>query len=94
MFLRHKRKAIHFKKIPHHNPYREKLEKMEKDLSKTYNKLSNDLSKGARFNIIQQDNKELLMLLGECNFIARECEQFKKIRARKTSRKSSKQSRK
>lgn len=56
------------------NPYLKQLEVMEKKLDKSYNKLSNHLAKKARFEIIEQDNKELLLLLGECNFIARECQ--------------------
>ena len=77
MLFRHTRRAIHSKKSPLHNPYRRQLEAMEKKLDKTYNKLNKHLKKNASFEIIEKDNRELLLLLGECNFIARECQRFK-----------------
>lgn len=76
MFFRHKRKAIHSKKSPLHNPYKRQLGLMEKKLDKTYTKLNKHLQQNARFEIIEKDNKDLLLLLGECNFIARECQRI------------------
>lgn len=67
-----------------HNPYLKTLKTMEKKLNHSFKKLNSDIKKGANYKTIQKDNTELLLLLGECNYIARECHFFdKKIKKQK-----------
>lgn len=60
------------------NPYTKKYHEMEKKLQQTYQKLDKDFQKNAPISILTKDTQELMMLLGECNYIARECHLFEK----------------
>ena len=40
---------------------------------KAWHKFRNDVKKNARSEVIINDHNQLLLLLGECNYMAREC---------------------
>ncbi len=48
------------------------VEKMQKRIDKALKKLKRDIKNNASYKTIEQDNNELLMILGECNYIVRE----------------------
>ncbi|NGX63302.1 MAG: hypothetical protein KR126chlam6_00710 [Candidatus Anoxychlamydiales bacterium] len=48
------------------------VQHMEKRINAALNKLKRDVKRKASYKIIEEDNNELLMLLGECNYIVRE----------------------
>lgn len=45
---------------------------MKKRIELSFNKLKNDIKNKAPLDKIEKDNNELLMLLGECNYVVRE----------------------
>ncbi|NGX28749.1 MAG: hypothetical protein K940chlam1_00936 [Candidatus Anoxychlamydiales bacterium] len=46
--------------------------KMQKDIDKALCILKKDIKRKAPFAVIEKDNNDLLMLLGECNYFVRE----------------------
>ena len=64
---------------PSSGPYVKMWNKMEKRLDKAFRKLKSDVSKSKNIKIIQKDKNELLLLLGECNYLSRECAQLGKL---------------
>lgn len=46
--------------------------KMQKEIDQALSKLKKDIKRKAPFKVIEKDNNDLLMLLGECNYIVRE----------------------
>jgi len=66
------------KKIIKKNPYQKVLIDMEKKLSESFKSLSEDMQKSSDIKIIQKDVHELMMLLGEANYLAKECKRIKK----------------
>ena len=48
------------------------VQHMEKRINAALNKLKRDVKRKASYKIIEEDNNELLMILGECNYIVRE----------------------
>ncbi|NGX33760.1 MAG: hypothetical protein K1060chlam1_00101 [Candidatus Anoxychlamydiales bacterium] len=48
------------------------VEKMQTKIDDALKKLEKDIKRKAPYKIIEADNNELLMLLGECNYIVRE----------------------
>ncbi|KPK33559.1 MAG: hypothetical protein AMS24_00775 [Chlamydiae bacterium SM23_39] len=61
-------------------PYQKALINMEKKLSKSFKNLSRDMLKSSEIKIIQKDVHELMILLGEANYLAKECKKIKKIK--------------
>ena len=54
------------------------MQMMMGKIEKSYKKLNDDVKKHAPYRTIEKDNNELLMLLGECNYIVREFHLFQK----------------
>lgn len=52
---------------------------LEKKIDKTWRKLRTDVKKRSRRAIIK-GRRDLLLLLGECNYMARECARCMKVR--------------
>ncbi len=48
-------------------------EDLQKRADRAWEKLQNDVHQSANSDVIVRDNNELLLLLGECNYMAREC---------------------
>jgi len=48
------------------------LDQMKKKLDIALKKLQKDVKNKAPFNVIEKDNNEILLLLGECNYYVRE----------------------
>jgi len=48
------------------------VEKMQNKIDTALKKLEKDIKRKAPYKVIEEDNNELLMLLGECNYIVRE----------------------
>lgn len=48
------------------------VQTMKKKLETSLTKLKKDIKNKASFEQIEEDNNELLMLLGECNYVVRE----------------------
>ena len=49
-----------------------------KKIEKAHKKLNKDIRKNASQKIIEKDNYELLLLLGECNYLIKEFHLYKK----------------
>ena len=64
------------KSSPCSGPYVKMWMNMEKRLDKAFKKLKSDVSKSKNIKIIQKDKNDLLLLLGECNYLSRECAQL------------------
>jgi len=60
------------------NPYQKVLNDMEKKISISYKKLSKNMFKNAPLKTLQKDINELMLLLGEANYLAKECKQIKR----------------
>ena len=60
------------------DPYQKMLKDMEKKLSSSYKKLSSNMLKNAPLKTLQKDAHELMLLLGETNYLAKECKRMKK----------------
>jgi hypothetical protein len=78
MTTKFSRKSAHTQISGRKNPYVPLLHKMEHKLSKYIQALSKDLCKSKNYKVIEKDNNQILLLLGECNYIAKECERFEK----------------
>ena len=63
------KKSIALNKKAHWEAYRE----LQKRVDKAWTKLKADVKKKARPQILIRDKNHLLLLLGECNYMAREC---------------------
>ncbi len=50
---------------------------LQKRVDQALAKLRTHFKKGSTPNVIMRDKKELLLLLGECNYMARTCEKLK-----------------
>ncbi|MFA6119263.1 MAG: hypothetical protein WC688_05050 [Parachlamydiales bacterium] len=74
------KKTLKKKKAPIWEP---KLNQMKDKLEKTLKKLKDDLEKKVSFEIIEKDNNELLLLLGECNYLVREFHEHATLKANK-----------
>ena len=83
MTIQHRKTST--KKI---NPYGKALEEMEKKLNKSYRKLACDIKKKAPITTIKKDSHDLLIHLGECNYLMQECKKIAK--KRKTQHKKKK----
>ena len=46
---------------------------LERQITQAWTKLREDVKKGANPQILNRDKNNLLLLLGECNYMAREC---------------------
>ncbi|MBN2479817.1 MAG: hypothetical protein JXA94_06280 [Parachlamydiales bacterium] len=76
--------SAHHSKKAEPSKYRGQLNNVMKKLDNSYKKLEKDIEKHAPFDIIEKDNNELLLLLGECNYMVREFHLFEKeIKGRK-----------
>lgn len=60
--------------------HHKQLSTMNKKIDKTYSKLSKDIKKKANLKTIQKDSNELLLLLGECDYLVNELKKEKKLR--------------
>jgi hypothetical protein len=58
--------------------YKAQFEMMETKINKACKKLNSHIKQKAPFEKIEKDNNELLMLLGECNYIVREFHNYQK----------------
>jgi len=58
--------------------YKGQLNTMMKKLDKSYKKLDTDIKRHASLDIIKKDSNEILMLLGECNYMVREFHLFER----------------
>ena len=70
-----KRNAISQTGAVINNPYYRDLKMMEKKLKMAWTRLNNDARNNADLSVIDRDNRELLILLGECNYLANEFSQ-------------------
>lgn len=52
---------------------------LEKRITKSYKKLSSHILKNAPYKTLQKESAELMILLGEANYLAKECKRIKKI---------------
>ena len=72
-----KRKILSNKKSK--NPYWKTFESMQNELKKANDVLKKDLKrKNINWKKVQKDSNKLMLLLGECNYIAQECKHCKK----------------
>jgi hypothetical protein len=55
------------------NPYAKMYSQMEKKLAKCYENLRQDMLKHASLETLKNDTHELMLLLGETNYLAKEC---------------------
>jgi len=60
------------------NPYQKVLGEMEKKLNKSFQKMSKNMLKKTPLKTMQKDMHELMLLLGETNYLAKECTRIKK----------------
>ena len=51
------------------NPYFKDLKAVEKKLKTCWTKLNRDTRNNANLSVIARDNDELMLLLGECNYL-------------------------
>jgi hypothetical protein len=58
--------------------YQRYLSKMQKKLDQSYNRLKKDFARKANLNTLRKDSHELMMLLGEANFLEKECKKLRK----------------
>lgn len=58
--------------------YQKVLKDMEKKLSKAYKILSSSMLKNAPLKTLQKQAHELMLLLGETNYLAKECKKMDK----------------
>ena len=72
--IRKTKTAVKIKRLP----YQKNLEEMEKKIAICFKKLSKDMLKDAPIDILRKECKELLLLLGEINYLAKECRMMKK----------------
>ncbi len=49
---------------------------LQKRVDQAWAKLQSDVKKKAKPHILIEDKKHLMLLLGECNYMARECMRF------------------
>jgi hypothetical protein len=63
-------------KLP--NPYHQAEKEWSQKATKTFNKLCANMKKSHNLNIIRKDFHDLLLLLGEWNYVARECKSIDK----------------
>lgn len=68
------------KNSPKVNPYTKVFAQMERKLAKCYNKMREHMIKHASLETLKKDTHELMLLLGETNYLAKECKKFKKAR--------------
>jgi hypothetical protein len=74
----HKKKSPLKKEQKRAFPYQKALFNMEKKLSKSFSKLSKDMRKNANLKILNNDTNELMMLLGETQYLTKECKRMRK----------------
>ena len=60
------------------NPYFKDLKIVEKKLKNCWSKLNRDARKNANLRVIAKDNDELMLLLGECNYLVNQFTQASK----------------
>lgn len=58
------------------NPYAREFLHLQNEIKKAYKQLEKGFSKHESLAKLQKANNQLLLLLGECNYIARECYRF------------------
>lgn len=59
--------------VDNHKAYWAIYKDLQKKVEKAWTKLKADVKKKAKPQILIKDKTELLLLLGECNYMAREC---------------------
>lgn len=64
-------------------PYVKMWQKLEKELKHAMIQLKSDLHKNKSVKTIQKDKNELVLLLGECNYLTRECLHWSRTQKRK-----------
>lgn len=62
-------KSMEFNRKAQWNAYRE----LQMRADRAWDKFRTDVRKNARSDILIRDHNHLLLLLGECNYMAREC---------------------
>lgn len=65
------------------NPYDKVIKEMKKKISASYKKFTQNISKKAPLKTLQKDSAELMMLLGEVNYLVKECERMHKKTTKK-----------
>lgn len=58
--------------------YKKALDTMQKKLAKSFSKLKLSITKHASVDKIKKESHELLLLLGEVNYLAKECKKMEK----------------
>lgn len=66
------KKATAFNKKAHWNAYKQ----LQMRADKAWKKFRADVKRNAQSSVIVKDQNHLLLLLGECNYMARECMRF------------------
>jgi hypothetical protein len=59
--------------VSNHKAYWDIYKDLQKRVDKAWLKLKSDVKKKAKPQVLLKDKTELLLLLGECNYMAREC---------------------
>ena len=70
-----KKKKI--KKSIKKNPFQKKLFDIEKRITKSYKNLSSHILKNSPYKTLKKESQELMMMLGEANYLAKECKRIK-----------------
>lgn len=60
-----------------------KFNQMKNKIQKAFFKLEKDIAKKAPMNVIEKANNNLLLLLGECNYLVREFHEYATLKAKK-----------
>ena len=68
------------------SPYQNPLEDVAYRIKNSYKKLEKNVYKKVPLKIIKKDSDDLMLLLGELNFLAKECKETEKPK-RRTKRK-------
>lgn len=56
-----------------HNAQWKAYRELQMQADRAWEKFRNDVKKHAKSDVLVRDNNQLLLLLGECNYMAREC---------------------
>lgn len=54
------------------------MNRLEKKINNACERLTNHIRKNANISAIRKDRNQIALLLGECNYIARQCTHFQK----------------
>ncbi|NGX56346.1 MAG: hypothetical protein K1060chlam5_00584 [Candidatus Anoxychlamydiales bacterium] len=72
------KKTTRKKSSPTKTNYKKQFEDIEKKINKACKKLNSHIKKNEPYEKIEADNNEILMLLGECNYMVREFHNYQK----------------